>query len=797
MRPAVIALAVSSTLVFPVVHAEEQASNVEKIEVVGSRIALRTATDSVAPVDIITAEQLESTGMTETAKALQFAAPSYSFPFSSVTDGSDAVRPASLRGLSPDHTLVLVNGKRRHGSALVHLSGTVGKGSSNVDLNAIPMTSIKRIEILRDGASAQYGSDAIAGVINVVLKDNDQGGSVSAQAGQTYQGDGEQWRVGVNHGMSFNNDGFVNIGVEAHHKDSTNRAGLDPRQQYPKLPDGSADPREATFNRKSHQVGDAEYDNLGLFINAAQPFSNDSKLYAFGGISQRETKSGAFYRRALDARNLTELYPDGFLPQINPKIIDSSFVLGYEFNLGEWNIDTSGGYGGNSFEYNIVNTLNASLGPDSPTEFDAGTLSTSEANLNIDISRYYNFANDSEILVATGVSWRQNGYQIDAGEPGSYINGGYDNRAAGSQGFTGFTPESEVDETRDNTGVYVELENQLTTEFYWAAALRYENYSDFGGNTSWKLAGRYDFTDHLALRGTVNTGFRAPSVQQLYFSNISTLFNPDPTTGQLVPIESGTFNTLSPVTKALGINELDPELSQSFSLGLVYTNDTGLALTLDAYQISIDDRIILSSSVTPNDSPAVAAALANTNAESARFFINAVDTRTRGVDLVVSQDFDIGSWGDLRANLAYAYNKTEIQDIHFPEILDGLGPKLFDNIEQTRMTSATPHNTGNLGLTHELGDFKTNIRLSYFGDYTVGYSTGDVNYSDQWVMDLSVRYAATDALSFTAGVQNLFDVYPEKRPDDNNFNGIFVYPLTNTPFGFNGGYYFLEAKYTY
>ncbi|MCS6235010.1 TonB-dependent receptor [Shewanella baltica] len=797
MRLGIIALAVSSTLAIPAVQAEELQPGFEKIEIIGSRIALRTATDSVAPVDIITAEQLESTGMTETAKALQFAAPSYSFPFSSVTDGSDAVRPASLRGLSPDHTLVLVNGKRRHGSALVHLSGTVGKGSSNVDLNAIPMTAIKRIEILRDGASAQYGSDAIAGVINVVLKDSDQGGSISAQAGQTYIGDGEQWRVGVNHGISLSDDGFVNVSLEAHHKDSTNRAGLDERKQYNDLPDGSADPREATFNRKSHQVGDAEYDNLGLFINAAQPITKDGKLYAFGGISQRETKSGAFYRRALDARNLTEIYPDGFLPQINPKIIDASLVLGYEFSLGEWNIDTSAGHGENSFNYNIVNTLNASLGPDSPTEFDAGTLTTRETNLNIDASRYLAFANDSEILFATGVSWRQNGYQIEAGETGSYINGGYDNRAAGSQGFTGFTPESQVDETRDNTGVYMELENQLTNEFYWAAALRYENYSDFGGNTSWKLAGRYDFTDNLALRGTINTGFRAPSVQQLYFSNISTLFNPDPVTGQLVPIESGTFNTLSPVTKALGINELDPELSQSFSLGLVYTNDTGLALTLDAYQISIDDRIILSSSVTPNDSPAVAAALAGTNAESARFFINAVDTRTRGVDLVVSQDFDIGSLGDLRANLAYAYNKTEIQDIHFPQILDGLGKKLFDNIEQTRMTSATPHNTGNLGLTHELGDFKTNIRLSYFGDYTVGYSTGDVNYSDQWVMDLSVRYAATDALSFTAGVQNLFDVYPEKRPDDNNFGGIFVYPLTNTPFGFNGGYYFLEAKYTY
>ncbi|QYK00409.1 TonB-dependent receptor plug domain-containing protein [Shewanella psychrotolerans] len=797
MRLAVTALAVSSALIIPTVHAEEQQASFEKIEIIGSRIALRTATDSVAPVDIITAEQLESTGMTETAKALQFAAPSYSFPFSSVTDGSDAVRPASLRGLSPDHTLVLVNGKRRHGSALVHLSGTVGKGSSNVDLNAIPITAIKRIEILRDGASAQYGSDAIAGVINVVLKDGNQGGSVSAQAGQTYLGDGEQWRVGVNHGINLSDDGFVNISLEAHHKNSTNRAGLDPRQQYPELSDDSPDPREATFNRKSHQVGDAEYDNLGLFINTAKSISNNGKLYAFGGISQRETKSGAFYRRAIDKRNLTEVYPDGFLPQINPKIIDASLVFGYEFSLDKWNIDASIGHGENSFNYNIDNTLNASLGPTSPTEFDAGTLTTRETNVNVDVSRYFSFVNDSEILFATGISWRKNGYQIEAGESGSYINGGYDNRAAGSQGFTGFTPESEVDETRDNTGVYAELENQLTDDFYWAAALRYENYSDFGGNTSWKLAGRYDFTDSLALRGTINTGFRAPSVQQLYFSNISTLFNPDPITGQLVPMESGTFNTLSPVTKALEINELDPELSQSFSLGLVYRNDTGLALTLDAYQITVDDRIILSSSVTADDSPSVAQALAGTNAESARFFINAVDTRTRGVDLVISQDFDIGSWGDLRTNLAYAYNKTEIQNIHFPQVLDGIGEELFDRIEQTRMTSATPNNTGNIGITHELGDFKTNMRLSYFGDYTVGYSTGDVNYSDQWVMDLSVRYAATDALSFTAGAQNLFDVYPEKRPDSNNYNGIFVYPLTNTPFGFNGGYFFLEAKYTY
>lgn len=789
MRFALITAAVASQLVSPTAQADE-APAVEKIQIIGSRMALRTATDSVAPVDIITSEQLQATGMSETARALQFAAPSYSFPFSSVTDGSDAVRPASLRGLSPDHTLVLVNGKRRHGSALVHLGGTYGKGSSNVDLNAIPMTAIKRIEILRDGASAQYGSDAIAGVINVVLKDYDEGGSASVQTGQTYTGDGEQWRVGLNHGISFLDEGFINLSLEAHHKNSTNRAGLDSRKQYPNLADGSSDPRELTFDRKNHQVGDAEYDNLGLFINSGFDFDNESQLYAFGGISQRETKSGAFYRRALDSRNILEIYPDGFLPQINPDISDSSLVLGYKFNLGEWNVDSSVGYGSNEFEYRVVNSLNASIGPSSQSEFNAGTLSTSETNLNLDASRYFDFANDSEILLATGIAWRENGYQIEAGEANSYFG-------SGSQGFGGFTPESEVDEDRSNAGVYVEVENQLTDAFFWSAAARYEDYSDFGSNNSWKLAARYDLDDNWGLRASTNTGFRAPSVQQLYFTNISTLFNPDPQTGQLVPTESGTFNNFSPITQALDVGKLQAEISQSFSLGLVYNNHDGLAMTIDAYQISIEDRIVLSSSLTPSDSPVVANLLSQSNAEAARFFVNAVDSRTQGVDVVITQEFDIGSYGELRASLAYAYNDTEIEGIHLPNILNGLEDELFDNIEQTRMTKANPNHTGNIGLTHELGDFTSNLRLSYFGEYTVGYSKENVTYADKWVMDMSVNYAATDDLSFTAGVQNLFDTYPQKRPDDNNFNGIFVYPLTNTPFGFNGGYYYLEAKYTY
>ncbi|TKB49007.1 TonB-dependent receptor [Ferrimonas sediminicola] len=790
-----VALAVAATLPAPLLAAEQ--GGVERIEVVGSRIALRTATDSAAPVDIISAEDLAATGQLETAKALQFAAPSYSFPFSSVTDGTDAVRPANLRGMSPDHTLVLVNGKRRHTSALVHLSGTVGKGSSNVDLNAIPMAAIKRIEILRDGAAAQYGSDAIAGVINVVLKDADQGGSISTHLGQTYEGDGEQLRLGLNHGMQLGNEGFLNLSLESHHKNPTNRAGNDPRQQYPELADGSPDPREETFDRNNHHVGDSDYQNYGLFLNGGTAISGDDQLYLFGGYSERESSSGAFYRRAKDSRNLTEIYPDGFLPQINPEIIDTSLLVGYEFELGEWSLDTSAGYGRNSFEYRVRNSLNASLGPTSPTEFDAGKLTTDELNLNLDVSRYYDFINDSELVVALGASWRNSGYEVEAGEPASYIRGDYQGKSGGSQGFGGFTPESAVDEERHNLGLYLELENQYSDQFYWAAAARYEDYSDFGSNTSWKLAGRWDLTDALALRATTNTGFRAPSVQQLYFTNISTFFDPDPVTGEFVPRESGTFNTLAPITQALGVNELKPEIAHSYSLGLVYSHDSGLTVTLDAYRIDVDDRIILSGSVDKESSPQIEALFAGTNAESARFFINGLDTRTQGLDLVATQEFDLNGWGELKANLAYAYNDTKIQSVNLPTILSGQEAQLFDRREEVRATDANLHHKGNIGFTHSLGDLTTHLRFSYFGTYTVGYSRSEVEYDAKWTTDLSASYALTDALTLTAGAQNLFDTYPEKRPDDNNFNGIFLYPLTNTPFGFNGGYYYLDLTYSY
>ncbi|EKE87431.1 TonB-dependent receptor plug domain-containing protein [Idiomarina xiamenensis] len=802
MRITLLAAAIGSSLVAPnLVFAQQQntqqqaTNNVETIQVVGSRLSLRTETDSATPVDIISAETLAATGITETAKALQYAVPSFNFPSSSVTDGTDAVRPASLRGLSPDHTLVLINGKRRHSSALVHLSGTTGRGSSNVDLNAIPIAAIKRIEVLRDGAAALYGSDAIAGVINIVLKDNASGGDLNVQAGQTYYGDGEQYKLSGSTGFDLAGQGALTLSAEYHHKNRTNRAGYDTRQQYPLLENGDPDPREQTFNRKSFHVGDAAYENAALFGNLNYQLG-DGELYAFAGYSDRTSKSGAFYRRAIQSNTLTEIYPDGFLPILAPDVNDQSAYVGYKWAIGEWNIDASAGYGKSEFQYNVENSLNASLGPDlTPTEFDAGTLKNEETNATIDAQRFIPFINNSDLSLAMGISYRRNSYAVEAGDEASYINGSYQDRPAGSQGFTGFSPDSEVDESRHNTGVYVELENQLTLDFKWGAAVRYEDYSDFGNNTSWKLSGRYDLTDQFAIRGAVNTGFRAPSVQQLYFTNISTLFVDR--NGELVPEQSGTFNNISDVAQALQIGRLQPEESTSASLGVVWQGDNGFTLTVDAYQIKIDDRIILSGDVSPEDSQAVADALAGTSAENARFFVNAVDTTTQGVDVVAAQTFDLGRYGDLKAQFAYGYNDTEIDAINLPPLLDGLEAQLFDEQEQLRMTDYVPKNSGSLGFTHRVGAWESHLQLSYFGDYKIYYGSGIETYGAELITDVAVSYHFSDQLSLKIGAQNLFDEYPDKRSEGNRFNGIFQYPLTNSPTGFNGGYYFTELSYSF
>ncbi len=790
-----LALFVSAMVAAPAVAQQTKEDSIEKISVIGSRLSVRTATETASPVDIIDETQLAATGAIETAKALQLLVPSFNFPTSSVTDGSDAVRPASLRGLSPDHTLVLVNGKRRHGSALVHLNGTMGRGSSNVDLNAIPVAAIKRIEILRDGAAAQYGSDAIAGVINIVLKDQASGGSLNASTGQTFEGDGDYYKTSLNAALALGKDGFLNLTLEHQDKNNTNRAGLDPREQYNKI-NGQPDPREAGFNRLNHQVGDAAYQHSAVFFNAGLQ-QGDTEWYSFGGFSSRDTQSSAFFRLPKDARNIAEVYPDGFLPQIAPTSDDHSVTAGVKWPLLGWQLDFSAGTGRSTYAYYVNNSLNASFGPTSPTSAYAGQLKNQEQNYNLDASRRYSFINDSELVVSTGISRRQNNYRIEAGEELSWKNYGYQNKAGGIQGFGGFTPESRVNESRHNSAIYLELENALTDNLTWGSAARLEDYSDFGRESSFKLSGRYQLTDAWAVRATANDGFRAPSVQQLYFSNLSTLFVANPQTGVLVPTESGTFNNISAVTRAIGQGDLQPESAQSVSAGITYQGDDGFSLTLDSYQIKLEDRIILTGSVTRADSATLNAVLGNSGANSVRFFTNAVDTTSRGVEAVLAYQWQTSGYGDFNSSLSLQYNDSDIDQIKVPALLDGLQTKLFDRVEQVRLTKANPAKAGVWSLGHQLGALKSSLRLNYFGPYTLGYATGDKEFAAKTTVDLTLGYAVTESFDVTLGASNLFDVYPDEQPVVNSFNGIFKYPNTNAPFGFNGGSYYLDLTYKF
>lgn len=794
-RRSVISTVVASCVfASPWVQAEDKASaEPEKIAVIGSRLSVRTATETLVPVDIIDAKQLKDTGITETARALQVLVPSFNFPTSSVTDGSDAVRPASLRGLSPDHTLVLVNGKRRHGSALVHLNGTMGRGSSNVDLNAIPVAAIKRIEVLRDGAAAQYGSDAIAGVINIVLKDNSEGGEISVNTGQTFEGDGDQYKLSASTGLALGERGFTTLSLEYHNKDFTNRAGLDTRQQYP-----NGDAREATARRDTFRVGDAAFENVAFLVNAGYQ-TDHGRIYAFGDFSHRETTSAAFFRRPIQTtQNLPEIYPDGYLPKIAPETADNAFTLGYQTELADWTFDLSANSGTSQYDYYVKDSLNASFGPLSPTQAYAGQLKNREQNIKFDASTSIPFIADSDIVLSTGVSYRQNNYQIKRGEELSWKNYGYKGNAGGIQSFPGFTPESEIDQQRHNTGIYLELENQLTDALNWAAAVRHEDYSDFGTNTSWKFAGRYQLTDQLALRAAANNGFRAPSVQQLYFTSIASVVG-----GNGVITETGTFNNVSSVVKALGQGPLQAETSQSISYGLTYQQDA-LSLTLDGYQIQIDDRVVLTSNAVNRATyPIINQLLGNSTAQAVRFFTNGLDTTTRGVEGVLAYQLPEYEWGQLRLSLSAQYNKTSIDAVKIPALLQGLESVLLNYQEQVRQTKANPKLAGSLGLNYQINDFTVNLRLNHFGPYTLAHNatnnTGDKEYRGKTLTDLSLSYRVDEQLTLNAGVQNLFDLYPDEQPTSVQAvnGGVFKYPNTNAPFGFNGGSYYAEATYRF
>ena len=792
------------------------------VVVTGTRVANRTALDTTAAVDIISAEMLKNAGTTEINQALSIALPSLNFPRPALTDGTDTIRPATLRGMAPDQTLVLVNSKRRHSSALVNLNGSIGRGSAAVDLNTIPSAIVKNIEVLRDGAAAQYGSDAIAGVINLRLRTDRSGGEGSViygarkteydlknnvvPAGGTWSGptsrkrtDGQTATVSAWKGLPLGESGYLTLAAEYKDAARTERSGFDMRQQYPNVTGGGFDPREKTINRFNAWYGDPELTQSTLFVNAGNTLAGGVKLYGWTSYQKRQARSAGYFRRARDVRNVTAIYPDGFLPVIAPAVDDFSATGGVAWTLGDWDIDASLGYGKNKMQFEIQNTLNRSIGAASKTAFDAGGFSYDQTVLNLTAVRSVTLDTlASPLNVAIGTEARREGYQLFAGEPDSYRSGGQvladgAPTAPGAQVFPGFRPANATDSSRSAIGVFADLEANVTQQFLASAAVRGERYSDFGGSLAGKLAGRYDFSKQFALRGSLQNGFRAPSPQQQNFTSTSTNFISG------VPFEITTFKPTDRVAVALGAQPLKAEKSVNASLGVVLRVDP-VSVTVDAYRINVKDRIVLSENLVSASVRNYIAAQGFVGIGGGRFFINGVSTTNEGIDVVVNWPLNAGATGKFDFTVAGNVNRTEVTKVPTTSQLAALAPApvLFDRINVLTLERGQPKNKLNASMNWKLGQLGATLRATRYGKVLSPGATAafDATLGARTVVDLEARYAVTPKLNLAFGADNLFDAYPDTLPPALNTTNNTPFS-TFTPFGFSGRFIYGRASYSF
>ena len=817
----VLAVAIASLFASGAVLAQTVPDeNAATVVVTGTRVANRTALDTAAPVDIISAETLKASGSTEMNQALSVALPSLNFPRPGLADGTDTIRPATLRGMAPDQTLVLVNSKRRHSSSLVNVNGTIGRGSAAVDMNTIPTAMVRTIEVLRDGAAAQYGSDAISGVVNIRLRTDRTGGEATVsygardteydfQPGSTpgatwtaptsrKRTDGETATVSIWKGLSLGEDGYLTLAAELKDQKHTERSGYDMRQQYP-LVNGAFDPRENTINRFNAWYGEPEMEQATVFANAGYNLGSSVKVYGWASYQKRDARSAGFFRRALQDQNIISIYPDGYLPIIAPSVDDMSATGGVSWIVGEWDMDASLGYGKNKMAFTIENTLNRSIGPTSPTEFYAGGFSYDQLVANLTGVRSVPMASlASPLNVAVGAEARREGYKLFAGEPDSYRYGGQTlangtPAPPGAQVFPGFRPANESDTHRTAIGAFVDLEANLTSQLLASVAVRAERYSDFGNSLAGKLSARYDFNKAFALRGSVQNGFRAQSPQQQNFTTTSTNFING------VPFELTTFKPNDPVAIALGAKPLDAEKSLNVSLGAVMRLG-GLNVTVDAYRIDIEDRIILSENLTQTNVRDFIRAQGFIGVGGGRFFINGVDTSTRGVDVVFSWPMHMGEAGKFDFTLAGNFTDTEVTKVPVTAQLSALSPapSLFDRINVLSLEQGQPENKLNANVNWKLGQWGATFRATRYGKVLSPGTTAalDFKMGAQTVVDLEARYALTPELNLAVGADNVFDAYPESLPAGLNTTGNA--PFANyAPFGRGGRFVYARASYAF
>jgi len=790
-----------------------KAKQLQTVIVTGTRSSDRTVSSSLTPIDVVSAQVLQQTGTTDLPTALARIIPSLNFPRPAAADTADTQRPAQLRGLSPDQVLVLVNGKRWHPGAILLNNGVIGRGSQPVDLNTIPLSAIDHIEVLRDGASAQYGSDAIAGVINVILKKGAKGGDVEVSGGQYSAGDGRQWLGSANFGVPINGDkGWLRLTLESGNEDHTNRAGPDNRS-----------PAWAALGVNFRQ-GDPDVHSHNVLLNAQYDITPNVEFYTFGHYGRRNSTSPAFFRYGLNSPKpnnalMASVYPDGFLPLEHADSTDQSLVAGLRGTINGWRWDVSGNYGGNRVAYQTRNSLNYAYLNDfgsTPTVFGDGTLKATQQSFDIDIAKDLRPGwLPNPLTVAFGTEYLRQTYEIVAGDLPSWYTG-TSGKPGGAQGFAGWQPANVVNAARHDVAEYLDFETNLTDKLGASLAVRHEDYSDFGNTTSGALSARYDFTDSFALRGSASTGFRAPALGQEYFSQISSLFYGN---GALPGLPAGIYNRgLVPVgsriATLLGAEPLKPEKSKNFTIGAVWNPTNALNLSLDLYQIDISNRIALSGAISTT-TPAVVSYLAangisNLDYSSVNYFTNAADTRTRGVDFVGSYLADFGNAGALTTTLSANYNQNKVTSVKpNPAVLDTLGVVGFARLSRQDikgyLANSSPRSKLIWSEQYDIGSWGFTGTLTRYGRYTsyvsslASYNPAkgvvDQTFNPKWILDLAGNYRWQN-WTFTLGVDNALNVHPDKNIANNTNNGTLPYS-TFSPFGYNGAYAYGKVRYSW
>ncbi|AXR07122.1 TonB-dependent receptor plug domain-containing protein [Salinimonas sediminis] len=853
----------------PVSYAQEAEQNkatdepeTEQILILGTRRPGRSVVQSNVPVDLIDEDTLNAGGFNDISRQLQNVVPSFNFYQPSLVDGTEHIKPASLRGLAPDQTLVLLNGRRFHTSALLNLNGTSGRGSVSVDLNAIPSAAIKRIEILRDGAAAQYGSDAIAGVINIITKDAAEGGSVTVSAGSYFteldgvpeltgiltdeqgnivpnenganrvtgiygddinRNDGENINFTANTGLALGDDGYINITGEIANANRTNRGGYDDGDTYPLTADGNFDQRELTVNRDRFNFGSPDTESYTLLANAGYYLNSKAELYSTLTFQDKESVTGAFFREAADeGLFIQDIYPNGFTPQILAEIQDWSVLAGVKGSSEHWDYNASVVTGSNEVDYTTYNTANPTYLSQTPTQFYGGQLANQQTTFSFDASRFIDIDGlFSPLSFALGAEYRIDEFEISSGDEAAYTNiqaidengnpvvdetGNpvYQSDRLFAQGALYFSDAARVDEDRDSYAFYIDLDADITQQWNITLAGRYEDYSDFGSTSNGKLATRYMFSDTFSVRGSVSTGFRAPSLQQQFYTSVSTNFING------VAYEVGTISSTSTAAQALGGSQLDAEESTNVSLGFTWSPIERLTITADAYRIDIDDRVVLSETLgDSDDEAAIVTQVFNANniegVGAVRFFINGVNSRTEGVDVVANYTIDDIAEGSLNLSMGANYNETEVS-----EVIATAGPadlfapeSLFARRERSRLENAAPKTKANITANWQGEKVSLLLRGNYFGEVTQPGSTqtGDVTVDTAFIVDTEVGYFITEDLQLKLGVNNLFDKYPQSAvitdaPDVGQFDYVIPYP-NFSPYGFQGRYAYGKLTYSF